>query len=183
MSEYIVASYDFSAHEDVMEFGGGYARLAMALARAHPDLHVKVADLEIVCSEADRRIAEAGLSDRVSTHACDFFGDSLPEAVADVVLFCRVLHDWTDEQVAELIQRTRRCLREGGVAIAVEPMFDESEELTEGALPAAMMLALLGGRRRSVQAYEALFQGAGYSSTSWHGTGQSIWRMVVARRD
>jgi ubiquinone/menaquinone biosynthesis C-methylase UbiE len=180
MSQHIAEVYDFSAHRQVMDFGGGYGRLAITLVRRYPDLRVTIADLPAVCEGARERIEAEGLSDRVQYLPCDFLNDPLPEAVADLVLFCRVLHDWNEPDLSTLLRRTRRCLQPGGKALAVEPMFNEAEPLTESALPAAIMLSLLGGRRRSVQAYERLFKSAGYSDVSWRESGQSIWRLVIA---
>ncbi len=57
-------------------------------------------------------------------------------------------------------------------------MFNDAEPRGEDAMPAAIMLALLGGRRRSVQAYERLLEAAGYHDVSWCESGRSIWRLV-----
>jgi demethylspheroidene O-methyltransferase len=177
----IASAYDFSKHRHAIEFGGGYGRLGMTLARLHPGLRVTIADLPNLCEETERRISEAGLLERVGCLPCDFLKDPLPQRVADLVLFCRVLHDWSDEQLTDLLARTRGCLEPEGVVLAVEPMVDESQPIPESSVPSALMLALLGGRRRSVQAYERVLRSIGYRQVDWKDIGQSIWKMIIAR--
>ncbi len=178
-SRLVADAYDFSAHRHVVDVGGGYGRLAFEIARRHPELRVTVLDLPGVCVETARRIEAEGLSDRVTCLACDFLDDPLPERVADLVLFCRVLHDWNDADAARLLERTIRTLQPGGTALVFEPMFNDLEPRREDAMPAALMLALLGGRRRSVQAYERLLEAAGYRDVSWRESGRSNWRLVL----
>lgn len=45
--------------------------------------------------------------------AGDFFKDPLPEA--DLYILARILHDWTDEKCAHLLERVYRACKPGRV--------------------------------------------------------------------
>jgi demethylspheroidene O-methyltransferase len=183
LSQLIVEHYDFSQHRHVIDFGGGKGRLAMALAKRYPELKVTVADLPGVCEGARARVESEGMGDRVRFIPVDFFEDELPIAVADAVLFVRVLHDWNDKEVAGLTQRTRHCLQNSGAVIVIEPMWGhQSDMANRGAVLSALMLTLFGGRRRSVEDYIRILSLAGYSDLSWSDLGLSLYKVVVGHK-
>lgn len=179
LAKAIVRAFDFSTCRHVIDFGGGYGRLAMALAQAVPGLQVTVADLPAVCEGARRRIAAAGLAERVQCLPVDFHADELPTGLADAILFVRVLHDWNDGEVASLLRRARACLRPPGAVVVVEPMWDARGAKDPGAVLSAMMLALLGGIRRSVTDYLQLLRDAGFREVGWRDCGLSHYRMAL----
>jgi len=180
LSQLIIEHYDFSRHQHVFDFGGGKGRLAIALARKYPELKATVVDLPVVCDGARAQIDAEGLGARVEFWPLDFFNDDLPTAVADAILFVRVLHDWSDEEASSLIQRTRPCLRDSGAIIVIEPMLsDKSGKPDPGSSLSALMLTLFGGRRRSVLQYMQLLRSAGYSRLSWSELGLSLHKVVV----
>lgn len=181
LSQIVVEQYDFSVHEHVIDFGGGYGRLALTLAERHPDLKITIADLPAVGEGARARIEEAGLQDRIKFLPVDFFRDDLPAGVADAMLFVRVLHDWNDDEVASLMARTRPCLRKSGAVVIVEPMRDNNVKPDPGSVLSGLMLTLLGGRRRNVQHYIELLHSSGYTEVSWRDCGFSLYKMVVSR--
>jgi len=181
LSQIILDTYDFSAHDRVIDFGGGYGRLAMALAGKHGGLRVTVADLPAVCDRTRSLVDAAGFGERIDCLGADFLSDELPGQSADAILFVRVLHDWDDDDVTRLLAKTRACLKPGGIAIIIEPMTDEREAVDPGSVSSSLMIALLGGRRRSVQEYTGMLESAGYREPSSLDCGLSIYRMVTAR--
>lgn len=180
LSQAIVEHYDFEAHEHIIDFGGGHARLAITLAEKHPHLRITIADLPAVCEGARACIDAAGFGSRIKLLPVDFFRDELPETAADAILFVRVLHDWNDDEVADLLARTRSCLRRPGTALVVEPMNDDTAKHDPSSVLTSLMITLFGGRRRSVQEYAALMESAGYAHLSWRDCGLSLYRIVVA---
>ena len=181
LSQVIAEHYDFSDHDHIIDFGGGYGRLAITLAKRYSHLRITIADLPSVCEGARARVAAAELGGRIEFLPLDFFRDDLPTSVADAILFVRVLHDWSDDEVADLISRTRFCLRRPGVALVVEPMTDEEAEINPSSALSSLMVTLFGGKRRSVQEHIRLLHFAGYLVLSWHNLGLSLYKMVVAQ--
>jgi cyclopropane fatty-acyl-phospholipid synthase-like methyltransferase len=180
LSQAIVEHYDFSDYKHIIDFGGGYGRLAITLAKRYPHLKITIADLPAVCEGARVRVDAAGLRGRIECLPVDFFCDGLPAGTADLILFVRVLHDWNDDQVADLIAKTRSCLRRPGATLVVEPMMDENVNSDPSSVLTSLMLTLFGGRRRSVQEYIKFLRSAGYNGLSWRDCGLSIYKIVVA---
>ena len=179
LSRAIVENYDFSIHEHIIDLGGGYGRLAIALAERYPHLEITIVDLPAVCDGARKRVDAAGLGARIKFLPVDFFFDELPTGVADIILFVRVLHDWSDNEVGHLIAKTRSCLRRSGLALVVEPMMDENSNPSPNSVATSLMLTLFGGKRRSAQEYIRILRSAGYTRTSWYDCGLSIYKIVV----
>jgi cyclopropane fatty-acyl-phospholipid synthase-like methyltransferase len=180
LSQAIVENYDFSIYDHIIEFGGGYGRLAITLAKRYPRLKVTIADLPAVCDGARVRIDAVGLGSRIECLPVDFFCSDLPTGTADLILFVRVLHDWNDDEVTDLTTKTRSCLRTPGEALVVEPMIDEKVNSNPSSVLTSLMLTLFGGRRRSVQEYIGILRSAGYTRVSWRDCGLSIYKIVVA---
>ncbi len=115
--------FDFGQYETVCDVGGATGQLSVTLATRHPHLRCTSFDLRVVEPIAARTIEAAGLGDRVSTAAGDFFTDPLPQA--DVICMGNVLHDWNLEGKLHLIRSAYRSLPEGGALIAIENVIDD----------------------------------------------------------
>jgi hypothetical protein len=120
-------AFDFSKYETVCDVGGATGQLSMILAMHHPHLRCTSFDLPVVEPIAQRTIEAAGLSDRVSTAAGDFFADPLPKA--DVITMGLILHDWNLERKMDLIRAAYDALPDGGVFIVVENLIDDARRV------------------------------------------------------
>ena len=96
-------------------------RPAVDVRRRAASAHACVsADLPEVTRIAARRIAAAGLADRVSARPIDFFAEPLPKA--DVITMGMILHDWNLEKKMQLIRAAYAALPAGrGVRRDREP--------------------------------------------------------------
>jgi SAM-dependent methyltransferase len=130
---------DFSKYETVCDVGGATGQLSMVLAKHHPHLRCTSFDLPVVEPIAQKAIAAAGLSDRVTTAAGDFFVDSFPPA--DVITMGLILHDWNLDRKMKLIRAAYDALPEGGAFIVVENLIDDARR--ENAFGLAMSLNML----------------------------------------
>jgi predicted O-methyltransferase YrrM len=135
----LAEKFDFSKYETVCDVGGATGLLCMALAQHHPHLRCTSFDLPVVEPIAQRAIAAAGLSDRVTTAAGDFFAEPLPRA--DVITMGLILHDWNLERKMDLIRAAYEALPEGGAFIVVENLIDDARR--ENAFGLAMSLNML----------------------------------------
>ena len=135
----LAEKFDFSRYETVCDVGGATGQLSMILARRHPHLRCISFDLPVVAPIAERRIAEAGLSDRIEVASGDFFADPLP--AADVITMGLILHDWNLERKMDLIRSAHEALPEEGAYIVIENLIDD--ERRENAFGLMMSLNML----------------------------------------
>jgi predicted O-methyltransferase YrrM len=137
--EALAQKFDFSRYQTVCDVGGATGQLSTILATHHPHLTCTSYDLPVVAPIAERAIAAAGLSDRVSAASGDFFADPLPKA--DVITMGLILHDWNLEGKLHLIGAAYDALPEGGAFIVIENLIDDARR--ENAFGLMMSLNML----------------------------------------
>jgi hypothetical protein len=116
--------FDFSRYTTVCDVGGATGQLSAILATHNPHLRCVSYDLPVVEPIAKRAIVAAGLDDRVTTAAGDFFADPLPSA--DVITMGMILHDWSLDRKMALIRAAYDALPEGGAFIVIENLIDDA---------------------------------------------------------
>ena len=122
--EAFAAKFDFSKFKTLCDVGGATGLLSIEVAKKHPHLHCISFDLPPVEPIAQKHIAAAGLSGRISTAAGDFFKDSLPKA--DIITMGMILHDWNLEKKMHLIRSAYEALPPGGALVAIEALIDDA---------------------------------------------------------
>lgn len=131
--------FDFSRYQTLCDVGGATGQLSCLVAARHPHLRCTSFDLPVVEPIAREWIARAGLSERVTTAAGDFFAAPLPKA--DVVTMGMILHDWNLEKKRHLVRAAYDALPPGGAFIAVEALIDDARR--ENAFGLLMSLNML----------------------------------------
>jgi hypothetical protein len=116
--------FDFSRYQTLCDVGGATGLLAMTVANRHPHLRCVTSDLPVVTAIAERRIAAAGLTDRVSARPVDIFSEPLPHA--DVITMGMILHDWSLDKKMRLIQAAYDALPAGGAFVVIENLIDDA---------------------------------------------------------
>ena len=116
--------FDFSQYRTLSDIGGATGQLSILVARQHPHMRCTSADLPEATRIARRKIAAAGLEDRVSTMDLDFFADPLPRA--DVITMGLILHDWNMEKKMQLIRAAYDALSPGGAFVVIENLIDDA---------------------------------------------------------
>ena len=139
----LAEKFDFSKYKTLCDVGAATGQLAIIVASRHPHMRCTTFDLPVVEPIAKRTIEAAGLSDRVTTTAGDFFADPLPKA--DVITMGLILHDWNLERKMHLIKAAYDALPEGGAFIVIENIIDDARrENVFGLLMSLNMLIEFG---------------------------------------
>jgi hypothetical protein len=163
----IVAAYDFSQFETVVDVGGGNGALLIGILGANPGLRGIVFDRPQTSDAARRRIAEAGLAARCEVVAGDFF-ESVP-AGADGYLIKHVIHDWDDDKALAILGSCRRAMGPGARLLIAEGVYPSRIDASLASRGAAAndvnMLVATGGRQRSEREFRALYDAAGLALT------------------
>ena len=147
----------------VMDLGGGHGELLAEVLRTRPALRGVLFDLDHAVEGAQTHLQAAGVAERVTVTAGDFFA-ALPRPV-DVVLLKSVLHDWADSDAVRVLRRAREAVAPAGRVLVIERVMpgqveDRPEHRTTTRSDLNMLVGL-GGRERTVEDYDALLQAAG----------------------
>jgi hypothetical protein len=155
----IVAAYDFSKFERIVDVGGGHGNLLAAILSANPRLRGVLYDLPEVVAGASA-LRQEPISRRSEIIGGDFFQE-VP-AGADAYILKGVIHDWNDEAALKILKNCRRAIRADGVLLLVETVLTPSTD-PAGALMDMLMMVLTSGRERTESEFRSLFQEAGFS--------------------
>jgi hypothetical protein len=131
--------FDFSRYQTLCDVGGATGQLSIMVAERHPHMRCVTTDMREVTAIAERKIAAAGLSDRVSARPVDFFSEPLPNA--DVITMGMILHDWNLENKMRLIKAAYDALPPGGAFVVIENLIDDARR--ENAFGLMMSLNML----------------------------------------
>lgn len=168
VAEDVLRMVNLSDVSRLMDVGGGTGAFLAAVGAAHPALKLDLFDLPAVLQGAGQRLAQSGLSDRVTLHQGSFRDDPLPQG-ADAISLIRVLYDHDDSTVRGLLRAVHAALPIGGRIIIAEPM-------SGGAVPdratdvyfAVYTMAMQTGRTRSSAEIAALLTENGFSTVCIH---------------
>jgi hypothetical protein len=167
IAQAVVPAYDFSKFRRVVDIGGGYGEMLIAILRACPATFGVLFDRPAALAGAMRHLQKAGVADRCDTVSGDFF-ESVP-AGADGYLLKSVLHDWDDELASLILKRCHEAMRKDAKLLIVECLMPERMEASilnrDAARSDLNMLVMLGGRERTANEYRSLLQSAGFSVT------------------
>ncbi|MFG2776689.1 methyltransferase [Streptomyces prunicolor] len=158
----VARSYPWETVSHLVDVGGGTGLQLAAILGAHPGPRGTLVDLPATTGQAAALLAEAGVAERVTLRPGSFF-DPLP-AGADVYLLSRVLHDWSDDKAAAIVERCAQAMGDAGKLLIAEPVLDDGA----GAYPRTdvdlRMLVTTGGRERTFADFAALASAAGLSA-------------------
>jgi len=122
----VVEAVGIEGAKRVLDLGGGSGAYAIAFANAADDVSVTVFDLPTVTPLAEKYVAEAGLSERISTQTGDMTSDDLGSDY-DIVWISAICHMFGPGENLALFERVMSCLRPGG-RIAVSDFVLESDK-------------------------------------------------------
>jgi orsellinic acid C2-O-methyltransferase len=164
----IIEAGDFDRFSHVVDVGGGDGTLLAAVLAAHPALRGTVFDTETGLMGARHKLAAAGLTDRATTIAGDFF-TSVP-GEADAYLVKSVIHDWDDARATAILATIRTAMPADGTLLVVEPVMPVAPAGSRDVLMMVMsdlnMLVCTGGKERTEAEFRTLLAGAGFDVRS-----------------
>ncbi|MFD9961905.1 methyltransferase [Amycolatopsis sp. NPDC058986] len=162
LSEEIAKLLDTTGVGVTVDVGGANGALLHALLRSNAEMRGVVLDLPVVEATATAEAEKAGLDDRVTVVGGSFF-DPIP--AADLFLLKAVLHNWDDDACVRILSNCRAALNPGGRVVVVEMPLGPIGEPGFAPLLDLNMLAVVSGRERDLDHYDALFTAAGLRRT------------------
>jgi hypothetical protein len=156
--------YDFSDIGTLVDVAGGHGELLMSILNACPNVNGILADLAHVVEGATPRIANAGLSARMQTVACDFF-QGVPEG-GDAYIMKHIIHDWDDERASLILKNIAKAMgKKKGRVILLESVIAAGGTPDLGKFIDIEMLLFPGGRERTADEFRSLFERSGFHMT------------------
>ena len=156
----IEGSLDLTGVHAVLDVGGSTGPLLAQLLSSHPELRGAVLDRPEARAGAIATFAQAGITERASFVAGDFFA-AVP-AGYDLHLVTAVLHDWSDDDCVRILTNCAAALAPGGRIVVVDSQLEPGRRNAFAQATDALMLAFTpGGRERTVDAFAALWPRAG----------------------
>ncbi|MDT8301402.1 MAG: methyltransferase [Sedimentisphaerales bacterium] len=126
--------------DHLLDIGGASGTWTIAFLSAVPEAKATLFDFPPVVKMAERRIAEAGLGDRVNLVPGDFYADDLPGG-ADLAWLGAICHQNSREQNRGLFTKIHKALNDDGVVVIRDVVMDPSHTSPKGgALFAVNML-------------------------------------------
>ncbi len=160
----ILAAYDFSRFERVVDIGGGQGALLRGILSAHPKLRGVLADLPTVVAGATA-LRTGAIADRCEIVGIDFF-KAVPEG-ADAYVMKGIIHDWDDEAAVRILKNCRRAIRDDGKLLMMEHVLEPANQPDPnlGRFIDLSMLIVVTGRERSEAEFAGLLRAGGFSLT------------------
>ena len=176
----IAAAYNFRKWGSVMDIGGGNGLLLATILKANPGLRGVLAEQSHVLERARQRGFWSGLAGRIQFEPMDFFQAVPPGCRA--YLMKNIIHDWDDERASRILFHCRRAVPEDGVLLLVEYCVGGENTATVGKALDIVMLALTGGKERTVEEHRELLASAGFRLEETIAVARDVMILEAKRR-
>jgi hypothetical protein len=154
----IVAAYDFSPFDHVVDVGGGNGSLLSAVLAAYPSRRATLFDMAEAVAAAKR--GEGGPLPGASFVIGDVFTTPAP-ADGDVYLIRHLMHDYDDADCVRILNNVRRAMKPTARVLVLEAPLPSDDSPGPGRWLDLQVMVLCGGRERTVEEYGGLFERAG----------------------
>ena len=159
-NEAIMASYDFSPFNTIVDIGGGHGGLITSILKQTPQSKGVLFDADVVIDGARPRLEAAGVADRCEAVSGDFF-KAVP-AGGDAYVMKWIIHDWDDEKAIAILKNCRSQMQPNGRLIIVDCVVPENNEPDFSKTFDLNMLVMTGGKERTAAEFAQLLDAAGF---------------------
>lgn len=156
----IVAAYDFSKFQCVVDVGGGQGALLAGILAANPGLQGILFDLPHVVAGAPAVVNAAGVSDRCRIVGGDVFQG--PPEGGDAYIVKAVLMDEEDSNAVAILAACKRAMKPSAKLIVIERGIAAPNQGPENKFSDLTMMVMTGGRERTQTEFASLFATAGF---------------------
>ncbi len=159
----ILANYDFSSIQKIVDVGGGKGSLIAALLQANPGIQGVLFDQPAVIEQAAALLVDKGVHNRCELIAGNFFA-SIPKG-GDAYILKHIIHDWDDEQSITILKNCHTAMADNGKLLVVEMVIPHGNTPFYGKFLDIEMLVGYSGKERTADEYQDLFAKAGFRLT------------------
>jgi SAM-dependent methyltransferase len=157
----IVARYDVTPFQKIVDVGANEGRLLARLLSAAPAAKAVLFDLPHMIAEARAVVDKLAVSGRIELIGGDFFQE-VPGG-GDLYILMRILHLWDDAQCSVILRNIHRVSKPQGKLLIIERLLPVRPEPSPIYFSDLNMLLRVGGRERSLKNFHTLLGSAGYT--------------------
>jgi acetylserotonin N-methyltransferase len=180
-SPHVVATFDLSPYSCLVDLGGATGHLAIAACQRYPHLRAVVLDVPEAVPLAREIVGASSVADRIKVVAGDFFVDPLPEG--DLYTLGRILHDWTEEKIINLLSRVYQHLPTGGAVLVAEKLLEDDRRGPRWAqMQNLNMLTCTEGKERTLSQYEVILRQVGFAEVLGCRTSSPLDAVLAIKR-
>ena len=110
----------------ILDIGGNTGKFSILLAKSDSDVHMTIVDLPEQIALAKENIQQENLEDRIDLLPLDVLDHSqpLPDGY-DVIWMSQFLDCFKEEDIVDLLKRTKKALKTGAYLYIMEPLWDK----------------------------------------------------------
>ncbi len=154
-----LAQYDFTPFKTIYDIGGGYGHFMQALLSHCSHLQGALFELpEVITSIKEQN--PGWENNRCELISGDFF-KSLPKE-GDLYLLKSVLHDWDDKQCKQILTNCHQAMDSHSRLLIIEVVLKPKDESIYANCMDVLMLAVTGGKERSLNDFEQMLDKTGF---------------------
>ncbi|MCI5051827.1 MAG: hypothetical protein MRY21_01660 [Simkaniaceae bacterium] len=168
-----LATYDFNQFEHICDVGGGYGHFLNALLTQYPSLRGTLFELPEVAKTMSKHTPFQTLSG-------DFF-QSVP-CHSDAYILKSVLHDWNDDQALQILRNCTASMHEKSKLLIIEVVLLPGDQSKYANCMDLLMLAVTGGKERSLMEFERLFDQSDLKLTKIYQTETEFSILEVVKK-
>jgi hypothetical protein len=162
-TESVLAAYDFTRFNKIVDVGGGLGMLLAAiLGKATGATGVLSAPPSVEAAQAV--LQQAGVADRCTIESASFL-EAIPPG-GDAYLVKHVVHDWPEAEALQILNNIRAAISPKGKLLVMEFVLPEGEGPHHGNLTDLWLHLLVGGKERTAEQYRQLLASAGFRMMS-----------------
>lgn len=181
-ARYLVSPYigelEWPTCGTIADIGGGIGTLLAAALEKAPQMHGVLLEQPQVIAQARTFLAELQVIDRCELHEGDLF--TVPPR-ADIYFLAFVLHDWSDDDAARILNAIRQGAAPSSRLRIFERLIADEKPSPRTTMFDIGMLLLTYGRERTADEMERLLEGAGWEIEEISSTHSPV-NMIQARR-
>ena len=172
--------HDFNDSITIMDVGGGSGHLLEKILNQNN--HVKEAilfDLPGIIKNAKISIIDQKIKSKIQFISGDFLHD-IP-IIVDTIVMSRILHDWEDSVVLNILVNVNKSLKENGTLLLFETIVPEDSNYDVGKTLNFNLLVCTGGKERTRKEFQSLLNSANFEiSKIKHG--KSSTSLIIAKK-
>jgi SAM-dependent methyltransferase len=160
----ILNAYDFSKFALIADIGGGEGFLLANILQNNPGCKGILFDTPGALEKAPEMLARHHVDDRTEIITGDFF-KSMPGS-GDLYLLKNIIHNWDNEQSADLLKKICQVIRPDGRLLIIEMVVPSGNEPSLAKLLDIQMMATMsGGKERTREEYRDILERSGFTLT------------------